>query len=161
VVKACERYPISLCVSVFVLAVVEIILLALYVLECRLLVDMSVHLIDLDLVEILGIKQVPAPYLLHHASMEQRERLDCSLFSFPSLRSWSDSESSERESIPSTGPTSSSWWPCSSSARYGSSLPTATQPPTWVRKWKMSSMGAENCWGGTIAHRPRASSWRA
>jgi membrane-anchored protein YejM (alkaline phosphatase superfamily) len=58
VVKGCGRYPISLCVSVFVLAVVEIILLALYVLECRLLVDMSVHLIDLDLVEILGIKQV-------------------------------------------------------------------------------------------------------
>ncbi len=131
-VKACERYPISLCVSVFVLAVVEIILLALYVLECRLLVDMSVHLIDLDLVEILGIKQVLAPYLLYHASMKQRERVNCSL---PWRRSWSGSESSERESIPSTGPTSSSWWPCSSSVRYGSSLPTATQPPTWVRKW--------------------------
>jgi hypothetical protein len=58
VVKGCERSSIGLYVSVFILAVVEIILLALYVLECRLLVDMSVHLIDLDLVEILGIKQV-------------------------------------------------------------------------------------------------------
>jgi len=57
-IKASERYPIGLYASVFLLAVIEIILLAFYVLECRLLVDMSVHLIDLDLVEILGIKQV-------------------------------------------------------------------------------------------------------
>lgn len=127
-VKGCGRYPISLCVSVFVLAVVEIILLALYVLECRLLVDMSVHLIDLDLVEILGIKQVLAPYILRHASAWNSEKkLNCSL---PSLRSWSDSESSGRDSIPSTGPTSSSWWPCSSSVRYGSSLPRGSNHPT-------------------------------
>ncbi len=56
--KACR---IDFFVSIFLVIVVEIILLALYVLECRLLVDMSVHLIDLDLVEILGIKQVPHP----------------------------------------------------------------------------------------------------
>lgn len=57
-----EQYHIEFYVSVFFLAVIEIILLALYVLECRLLVDMSVHLIDLDLVEILGIKQVREPF---------------------------------------------------------------------------------------------------
>jgi hypothetical protein len=106
---------------VFLLAVIEIILLAFYVLECRLLVDMSVHLIDLDLVEILGIKQVSCrcgePYLSSRVLLGGSQTLMES-FLLPFTRSWSVSENLEQDSILSTGPISRSSWFCSSSARY-------------------------------------------
>jgi len=91
-------------VSIFIL--VEILLLALYVLECRLLVDMSVHLIDLDLVEVLGIKRVtllgPTRRLLPTYCIET--------VSFFIHRSSSDSKSSALELIQNTGHSSSSLW---------------------------------------------------